>query len=442
MAEPDSVQSAVQAYYNTEAEHEWQRADRHRMEFAVTFRAMADHLPRPGTGESPVRVLDCGCGPGRYAITLAQQGYAVTLFDLSPAELTLAQERAQAAGVTFAGVEQGTATDMSRFPDESFDVVLLMGPLYHLLEEAGRRQALAEAYRVANPGGMVWAAFITRYAAHRDAAARDPLIPLAEPDVDRRLLETGQLPPRPGGGFIAYQAHPNEVAPLCRSVGLDVETLLGVEGLVSMLEGSINTLEGAAWDYWVNLNYTLASDPSIHGSAAHLLAICRKPRWRTVLRTIVQRLASSGIAYRVVGGTALALRGLPVPVHDLDLEMPVVEDVYRFGELFSQNATMPVAWREGPAVRSHFGRFQVEGVTVEAMGGLEWHRDGRWVPSLSATSDCVALDGLAVPVLELEEEALACLRRGRLERVALALPHCNPERLQTLLAEAARNGMF
>jgi len=51
---------------------------RHRTEFAVTMRALADHLPPP-----PARVLDCGGGPGRYAIELARQGYEVTLFDLS-----------------------------------------------------------------------------------------------------------------------------------------------------------------------------------------------------------------------------------------------------------------------------------------------------------------------------------------------------------------------
>jgi len=436
-----SVQNAVQAYYNADAEGEWQRAERHRMEFAVTFRALAEHLPPPGDGNSPVRVLDCGGGPGRYAIALAQRGYAVTLFDLSANELALARERAQAAGVTFAGVEQGTALDLSRFPDESFDVVLLMGPLYHLLEETERRQALAEVYRVVKPGGMVWAAFITRYAAHRDAAARDPNFPLAEPEVDRRLLETGQLPPGPEGGFVAYLAHPTEVGPLCRSVGLDVETTLGVEGVVSMIEGGINALEGAAWDYWVNLNYTLASDPSIHGVVEHLLAICRKPRWRAALRTIVRRLASSDIAYRVVGGTALALRGLPVPVHDLDLEMSVA-DVYRFGDLFAQYELAPVAWRETADVRSHFGRFEIDGMVVEAMGGLEWRRDDRWVPSMLTTATTVDLDGLPVSLPELEEDVLAYLRRGRLERAALALPHCDPERFQALLTAASLNGMF
>ena len=53
--------------------------ERHRTEFAVTLRALDEHLPPP-----PAHILDCGGGPGRYAIALAQRGYTVTLFDLSP----------------------------------------------------------------------------------------------------------------------------------------------------------------------------------------------------------------------------------------------------------------------------------------------------------------------------------------------------------------------
>ena len=163
------VQRVVQALYDGDPEREWLRRDRHRTEFAVTLRVLDAHLPL-----APARVLDCGGGPGRYAIELARRGYAVTLFDLSPEELAMAREKADEAGVTLAGFEQGTAADLQRFADSTFDAVLLMGPLYHLLDEAERRQVLKEAYRVVKPGGPVFVAFITRYAGHRYAAAQGP----------------------------------------------------------------------------------------------------------------------------------------------------------------------------------------------------------------------------------------------------------------------------
>ncbi len=82
----------------------------------------------------------CG-GPGRYAITLAQRGYSVTLFDLSPDLFSMARQRAADAGVVLMGLDQGTATDLTRYPDAKFDAVLLMGPLYHLLDGDDRRKA-------------------------------------------------------------------------------------------------------------------------------------------------------------------------------------------------------------------------------------------------------------------------------------------------------------
>ncbi|HOU11736.1 MAG TPA: methyltransferase domain-containing protein [Anaerolineae bacterium] len=438
MTTPQDVLNAVQNLYRSDAEREWQRMDRHRTEFAVTLRALDAHLP-----PAPAHVLDCGGGPGRYAIALAQRGYDVTLFDLSPDLLALAREKAAAASVTLRGFEQGTATDLSRFADGSFDAVLLMGPLYHLLDEAERRQALAEAYRVVKPGRLVCAAFITRYAAHRDAAARYPEQAFEEAADYRNIAQTGLLPPRADGAvaFTAYFAHPAEVTPLCRSVGLDVDAVLGVEGVASAHETLLNALEGAAWDFWVDVNYEIAHDPAIHGGAEHLLAVCRKPRWRTALRQIVAALDAAGIAYRVVGGTSLALRGLPVPVNDIDLEMAVA-DAYRCQDLFAAHVVEPVAFRQGEVARSHIGRFTFDGVRVEIMAELHWRKGNRWVPSFLTTRATVDLDGAPVSVLELEEEALAYLRRGRLERLALCLPHCDPERFHALFQNAIANEMF
>src|SRR5512136_1540070 len=110
---------AVQRLYDADPANEWARMDRHRTEFAVTLRALHEYLPRP-----PARVLDCGGGPGRYAIELARQGYQVVLFDLSAGNLALAQEEAAEAGVMLAAYEQGTALDLSRFEDGEFDAVL------------------------------------------------------------------------------------------------------------------------------------------------------------------------------------------------------------------------------------------------------------------------------------------------------------------------------
>ncbi len=439
MTEREQLERLVQAVYDGDPNREWERAERHRTEFAVTQMVLDAHLPPP-----PARVLDCGGGPGRYAIYLARRGYQVTLFDLSPELLNRARQQAQETGARLSGIQQGTATDLSRFNTAQFDAVLLLGPLYHLLEATDRQLALSEAYRVVKPGGRVFAAFITRYAAHIDAVARYPKRAADMPALYRQIATAGRLSPRNEGsaGFIAYFAHPDEVVPLCRAVGLEVLEVLGVEGVAAGREKLVNALTGEAWDFWVETNYSIAQDPSSHGGAEHLLAVCCRPQWRATLRYIAEELESLELDYRVVGGASLALRGLPVSVHDLDLEMTEVSAAYRFQERFATTTAQPVAWRETERVRSHYGRFEIRGMQVEVMGGLTRRIGARWVPSFLSTHEVVKLEGASVSVLALEEEMLAYLRRGRLDRAALALQACDADRLLSYLAEAHARHML
>ncbi len=164
-----------------------------------------------------------------------------------------------------------------------------------------------------------------------------------------------------------------------------------------------------------------------------------KPRWRAVLREIARRLNEAGVAYTVVGGASLALHGVPILVKDLDIETDV-EGAYRFQELFAENTVETVALRESETYRSHFGRFEFAGVTVEVMGDLCRREGDGGVPTAAMTEMTVELDGVAVRVSWLEEEMLAYVRRGRLERAAKCLPHCDRGRLLALLrGEEATN---
>jgi len=93
------------------------------------------------------RSLDIGRGPGRYAIALTKRGYRVTLFDLSKTCLDLAERKADEAGVRLEGYRQGNAVDLGFYRERSFDVALLMGPLYHLQLQNDRALAVREVHR-------------------------------------------------------------------------------------------------------------------------------------------------------------------------------------------------------------------------------------------------------------------------------------------------------
>ena len=224
---------------------------------------------------SAARVLDVGGGPGRYAIALTQLGYRVTLLDLARSNLTLAVQKAAEAEVEFSQIVHGDALELSAFGDNTFAVVLMFGPLYHLLAEAERMQAVSEARRVLQANGRIFAAFVTRFAPFRDAAADYPDWYVKNLDYAEKILATGVHDQ--GKSFVnAYFAHPREVVPFMERAGLQTLNLIGCEGVVSGVEEKINQLTREDFDLWVDLNYRLGQDPSLHGAAEHLLYIGEK----------------------------------------------------------------------------------------------------------------------------------------------------------------------
>lgn len=123
-----------------------------RLEFEMTLALLKEHLPASG------RVLDLGGATGAYSFPLSEAGYDVYLADLSPALLKIAREKDTQN--LLKGIDTVNATDLSLYPDGFFDVVMALGPFYHLTEETERQKAVREIFRVLKPGGKVLAAFI------------------------------------------------------------------------------------------------------------------------------------------------------------------------------------------------------------------------------------------------------------------------------------------
>lgn len=229
----------------------------------------------PATG----RVLDVGGGAGVHAAWLARRGYAVELFDPVPLHVTQAQELAQSlpAGRRFIA-ELADARDVPR-EDDSADVVLLLGPLYHLVDAADRQTALAEASRLLRPGGVLVAAAVSRFAwpmdAYRQQLATDPAIH----DSISYSLQTGKSVAERGPvSFWAYFHRPNEFEAEISRSGFHNVSVYGVEGFAWLLPHLDNILsEPTRRDQLLTLLRDLESESEILGVSSHLLAVARTP---------------------------------------------------------------------------------------------------------------------------------------------------------------------
>ena len=209
-------------HYGEGVERDRLGVDGDGLELVRTLELLERFLP-----SAPARILDVGGGPGVYAERLARDGYDVHLLDF--VELHVEQARGRAGFVA----EHGDARDLSRFAEKSFDVVLLLGPLYHLTERADRVAAFAEARRVVRAGGVVVAAAITRFASLIDGTVHGYIDDPRFQEIVRRDLREGQHrnPENVDGWFTTAYFHlPAELCAEAVEAGLHVEGLFGVEG--------------------------------------------------------------------------------------------------------------------------------------------------------------------------------------------------------------------
>ncbi|MEV5709520.1 methyltransferase domain-containing protein [Actinoallomurus sp. NPDC052274] len=239
------------------------------LELLRTQELLRRELPPP-----PASVLDVGGGPGTHARWLAADGYEVHLVD--PVERHLCEARTACDCTT----ELGDARALSA-EDESYDAVLLLGPLYHLQERTDRVQALREARRVLRPGAPLAVAAISRHAELIDLAAAGRLTPAATP-VMRKVLASGRHS-REHGFTTAYFHSVPELQTEVAEAGFTDVRVYGVEGPTwAALKGiAVHTgtsLTGSPLVASALVAARIAeSDPALIPASSHLMAFARAP---------------------------------------------------------------------------------------------------------------------------------------------------------------------
>ncbi len=230
--------------------------------------------------EPPAIIYDIGGGPAVYATWLARLGHEVHLVDAAPLHIQQAlQASAAQPDHPITSCEVGDARRLD-FPDESAGVVLLLGPLYHLTERADRVAALREAARVVRPGGLVFAAAISRFASALDGLGRGFLADDEFSDLMQADLLTGQHrnPNNREHYFTtAYLHRPEELRVEFASAALTHMQTLAVEGPAALIHRVSEQWDDPEWRSRVlDLVRRIEGEPSLLGASPHLLAIGRK----------------------------------------------------------------------------------------------------------------------------------------------------------------------
>lgn len=276
MQQPDEAMSNIIDYYGSLFSEQGRLSNTWgQIEYVRTQRIIRRYLKPP-----PAIVLDIGGAAGRYSCWLAQEGYIVHLIDPVPLHIEQAQRASAAQPETpVASCTIGDARQLT-LDDGLADAVLLMGPLYHLVEAADRHQALAEAYRVLKPGGFLFAAGISRFASCIDGLASGYFLDPAFREIMLRDLEDGQhrnLTQKPAYFTTAFFHHPDELTAEVTRVGFRLTALLAIEG-ISYLVKDLDGLWSSAShrEFLLELIGKIEQDASLIGASPHLMCVAEK----------------------------------------------------------------------------------------------------------------------------------------------------------------------
>jgi 2-polyprenyl-3-methyl-5-hydroxy-6-metoxy-1,4-benzoquinol methylase len=138
-------------YYNNYNE-DGRLASKHgHVEFLTTMKYINKFL------KEGMRVLEVGAGTGRYSLAIAEKGFQVDAIELIQHNIDVLKSKIR-SNCTI-DIRQGNAIDLSCYNDNTSDITLVLGPLYHLFNDNDKKQAISEAIRVTKKGGVVFVSY-------------------------------------------------------------------------------------------------------------------------------------------------------------------------------------------------------------------------------------------------------------------------------------------
>ncbi|HJB26657.1 MAG TPA: class I SAM-dependent methyltransferase [Firmicutes bacterium] len=254
-------------FYNSYDEDNRLKLKHGTVEFLTTMRYVERYI------QPSDRVLEIGAGTGRYSHTLARMGYAVDAVELVEHNIEVFQKNTLPnEKIT---ITQGNALDLSAFPNDQYDITLLLGPLYHLYTKEEKLKALSEAIRVTKRGGIIFAAYVISDGCLLDEGFHRGNINVSE-YIAKGLLDSQTF---------AAKSEPKDLFELVRKE--DVDDLMSVfpvtrlhyvatDGCALFMREAVDAMDNDTFQLYLQYHFATCERTDLLGVSSHTVDIFRK----------------------------------------------------------------------------------------------------------------------------------------------------------------------
>lgn len=259
------TQKLLEEFYSSYDEDNRLRSRSGSVEFLTTMHYIHKYL-RPG-----MRILEIGAGTGRYSHALAQEGYTVDAVELVEHNIEIFKQNTQPGeNIT---IRQGNAKNLAAFQDNTYDLTLLLGPMYHLFTEEEKLQALGEALRVTKKGGIVFSAYcgndatIIQYCFGRGMLAEKHYQEMIDPVTFKAASDPLEM-------FELYRRE--DIDGLMAHFSITRLHYVGTDMVSHYVKQTIDEMDDALYEMYLNYHFAICERPDMVGISHHILDIFQK----------------------------------------------------------------------------------------------------------------------------------------------------------------------
>lgn len=259
------VADEVKKYYaEYDEENRLIKDNAHKIEFITTTTYLNKYIKKGS------KILDVGAGTGRYSFYYYEQGFDVTALELCEKHINIMVKKTEELKSNL-NIIQGNALDLSVFENDSFDVVLCLGPIYHLTDKVARDKCIKECLRVLKPNGVLAVAYVNRLTQFIKMISRD------KDNINdiglQRIVDHGSEFGDSNDCF--YFSTYEEIEDLMNSFEVKKLDHLGTDGMSDLLRNRVNEFSDSEFDLWLKYHLNTCKNASIIGYSMHGLYICR-----------------------------------------------------------------------------------------------------------------------------------------------------------------------